>query len=102
MLRQLSWLTILLGVVELSHIIPISKPSEGASGLTGIWRTFKPIIDVGKCKKCLLCWLYCPEAAIKRVGDDLMSVEVDYRYCKGCGICANECPFKAITMVREG
>ncbi|MEM0084773.1 MAG: 4Fe-4S binding protein [Candidatus Methanomethylicia archaeon] len=81
--------------------IQISKPIEGASGNTGIWRSFKPVIDYGKCKNCLLCWIYCPEAAIKRFGDDYMQLKIDYSYCKGCGICANECPFKAITMVRE-
>ncbi|HDO20941.1 MAG: 4Fe-4S binding protein [archaeon GB-1867-097] len=82
-------------------IIPVSKPEEGAAGLTGIWRSFKPIIDQEKCKHCLMCWLYCPEGAIERIGEDKLTVKINYDYCKGCGICADICPFKAITMVRE-
>ena len=66
---------------------------------TGIWRTTKPVIDRSKCTKCLLCWVYCPDMAIKRKEDD--SVEIDYDYCKGCGICAETCPTKAISMVEE-
>ncbi len=87
--------------IEKLPLTPLSKPTRGAVGLTGIWRSFKPVIDQSKCRHCLLCWLYCPEGAIKRVGEDLMSVEVDYDYCKGCGVCANECPAKAIEMVLE-
>ncbi len=79
----------------------ISKPTRGAVGKTGFWRSFKPVIDQSKCVHCLQCWLYCPEGAIKRTGSNLMTVEVDYEYCKGCGICANECPVKAIKMVLE-
>ena len=67
---------------------------------TGGWRALKTVLDQSKCIKCLLCWFYCPEPAIKRHEDD--SVEIDYDYCKGCGICANECPVKAIAMVEEG
>jgi len=63
------------------------------------WRTFRPAIDLDMCKKCLICWLLCPDGAIDKSGDRL---EIDYDYCKGCGICAYECPVKAITMVKEG
>ncbi|MEM1508464.1 MAG: 4Fe-4S dicluster-binding protein [Thermofilaceae archaeon] len=80
-------------------ITAIACPAKGSAGKTGLWRTERPVIDRSKCLKCLVCWLYCPEAAIIRDGDD--SVEVDYEYCKGCGICANECPVKCITMVPE-
>ncbi len=65
---------------------------------TGNWRVEKPVIDYEKCIKCLICWLYCPEPAILRVGD---GVKIDYDYCKGCGICAEECPKDAISMVPE-
>jgi pyruvate ferredoxin oxidoreductase delta subunit len=65
---------------------------------TGNWRVEKPVIDYGKCVKCLICWLYCPEPAITRRG---IEVKIDYDYCKGCGICAEECPTKAISMVPE-
>jgi pyruvate ferredoxin oxidoreductase delta subunit len=66
---------------------------------TGVWRIEKPIIDQSKCTKCLLCWIYCPDMAVKRI--DSGSVEIDYEFCKGCGICAEVCPPKAIKMVEE-
>ena len=67
---------------------------------TGNWRALRPVYDRSKCVQCLLCWVHCPEPAIKRLEDD--TIEIDYDYCKGCGICSNVCPTKAITMVREG
>lgn len=78
----------------------ISRPMVGAAGKTGTWRDQRPVMDKAKCKKCLRCWIFCPEGAIDRKDDN--SVEIDYVYCKGCGVCVKECPFKAIVMVREG
>lgn len=78
----------------------ISYPKEGAMGKTGSWRVFRPVLDKEKCVKCLRCWIFCPEGAIKRNEDG--SVEINYEYCKGCGVCKNQCPVKAIKMVREG
>ncbi|RQD78395.1 MAG: pyruvate ferredoxin oxidoreductase [Candidatus Syntrophonatronum acetioxidans] len=75
---------------------PISYPMRGACGLTGSWRSQRPILDKSLCNGCLICWLYCPEAAISR--DDL---SIDYNFCKGCGICAVECTKNAIKMVKE-
>ena len=65
---------------------------------TGDWKTERPILDKGKCNKCGLCWLFCPDAAIKPVGE---YYEPDLYYCKGCGICAKVCPKDAITMTEE-
>jgi pyruvate ferredoxin oxidoreductase delta subunit len=65
---------------------------------TGDWRAFRPVVDVKKCANCLICWIYCPDIAIKR-GEK--HVEIDYDFCKGCGICSAECPVKAIAMVEE-
>lgn len=76
----------------------ISEAGSSALYKTGAWRSFKPVIDKAKCTKCLICWIYCPDMAVKRVGD---GVEIDYEYCKGCGICAAECPVKAIRMEEE-
>jgi len=67
---------------------------------TGDWRSQRPVYDKEKCTKCGLCYLYCPDAAIKRVGEG--HIEIDYYFCKGCGICSVECPVDAITMVKEG
>ena len=79
-------------------ITTLSSPTVGVDK-TGFWRTFRPILDYSKCTRCVLCWIYCPDAAITRQEDD--SPKIDYDYCKGCVICANECPVKAIKMVRE-
>jgi len=72
---------------------------------TGDWRSERPVIDHGKCTKCLFCYIYCPEMAIKvhwtSDGSKPEKVEVDYNFCKGCGICANVCPVKAINMELE-
>jgi len=80
-------------------VTPLSSPTVGSMGKTGFWRTFRPIIDLSKCNRCLLCWVFCPEACIKRGKDD--TPEIDYDYCKGCGICAHECRLGAIRMERE-
>ena len=81
-----------------------SRLCKGEGGRTGDWRTFRPEIDHGKCTpsrnqrpSCFICWLYCPDAVVKRS----IPVEIDLEYCKGCGICAEECPTKAIRMVEE-
>jgi pyruvate ferredoxin oxidoreductase delta subunit len=74
------------------------EPGSAMKYKTGDWRAFKPNVDQGKCINCLLCWIFCPDAAIVRKEK---FVDVNYDYCKGCGICANECPVKAITMTEE-
>ncbi len=66
--------------------------------LTGYWRVMRPVIDIAKCKKCTLCWKFCPDAVITLV-DGIPTI--DLRYCKGCGICAQECPSKCIVMIKE-
>lgn len=62
-------------------------------------RTQKPALDTEKCTKCALCYLYCPDAAIKLRDDGFYESDTDY--CKGCGVCARECWFGAITMMEE-
>ena len=73
----------------------MSSPVIGASGKTGSWRVFKPVVDKEKCNACGICAMFCPDAAISE------ELEVDLDFCKGCGICAQECPKKAISMERE-
>ncbi len=80
-------------------LIPASKPSEGAAGRTGLWRTFRPVVNLDKCIGCRLCWFYCPDNAITVRGDG--KVEINYDWCKGCLICFHECPVKAIDRVVE-
>lgn len=79
-----------------------SEMPLGPSAQSGIlvssnadWRIEKPIVDKKKCKKCLICWVLCPEGVIDK------EIDIDYNFCKGCGICARECPKIAISMVRE-
>jgi pyruvate ferredoxin oxidoreductase gamma subunit len=66
---------------------------------TGNWRTERPVIDLAKCKRCFLCYLYCPEAALQLDTDNFP--HVDYDHCKGCMICYEECPTDAITRRTE-
>jgi len=85
------------------EVIPLSKPKVGVSGNTGKWRTEKPVLNEERCTNCLLCWIFCPEGAIKtkRVDGKVTGIMIDYDYCKGCGVCANVCARKAIRMEEE-
>jgi pyruvate ferredoxin oxidoreductase gamma subunit len=66
---------------------------------TGNWRSERPVIDLAKCKRCFLCYLYCPEAAMQL--DEQNFPHVDYDHCKGCMICYEECPTDAISRRAE-
>ena len=85
---------------ELPPAMIIDDPGNASEVETGTWRAIKPVLDISKCIKCLICWVYCPDDAIIRLEDDY--VKIEYYHCKGCGICSNECPTKAITMTEEG
>lgn len=82
--------------IEVDYLI--SKQKVGAAGKTGLWRTFKPVVDKNACKLCNVCILYCPENVIEVVDKELT---IDYEYCKGCGVCSNVCISNAIKMVEE-
>jgi pyruvate ferredoxin oxidoreductase delta subunit len=77
----------------------IDKPGNSIYILTGSWRSSKPVVDLSKCIKCLICWVDCPDNSIIRLDNDY--VDIDYDHCKGCGICAQVCPTNAIEMVEE-
>ncbi len=57
---------------------------------TGTWRSLRPVHDMEHCTHCMICWVYCPDAAI--VVEDGRWVRFDLDHCKGCGICAKVCP----------
>lgn len=77
----------------------VTEPGNACQYRTGDWRSRRPVFDLSKCTKCGLCYVYCPDAAIKRKEDGFY--EPDLFYCKGCGICAAECPKDVITMIEE-
>jgi Pyruvate/2-oxoacid:ferredoxin oxidoreductase delta subunit len=52
----------------------------------------------GTCIRCDNCVTYCPDLAVKRVGDGYV-VLTDF--CKGCGICVKECPTGSMKMTEE-
>lgn len=80
----------------------ITQGGTARDYITGGWRSERPVWDAEKCTNCLICWVYCPDGAIK-LNEEGKVIGVDYDYCKGCGICAQECPpkVKAYTMVQE-
>jgi 2-oxoacid:acceptor oxidoreductase delta subunit (pyruvate/2-ketoisovalerate family) len=74
---------------------------EAVQPTTGEWRTgLKPAVDLGLCVDCLLCWLYCPDSAVRLDGGAFSGFDLDY--CKGCELCAVVCPTGAIEMVPDG
>ncbi|MHB1000300.1 MAG: 4Fe-4S binding protein [Armatimonadota bacterium] len=86
--------------LPIGGLITEAGSSEGY--ITGGWRAMRPVWDAGKCIHCLICWVYCPDSAVK-VNAESKITGIDYDHCKGCGICAEECPpkVKAYTMVPE-
>lgn len=83
--------------------LPIGGVIKEAGGSkkykTGDWRINRPVFDPEKCSQCMLCVIYCPDAAIALKEGKV--VGVDYEHCKGCGICATECPQDALIMHSE-
>lgn len=67
---------------------------------TGSWRTGqKPVVSLGSCIDCLLCWVYCPDDAI--ITDGRVLLGFNYGYCKACELCVKACPTGAISVVPE-
>jgi pyruvate ferredoxin oxidoreductase delta subunit len=83
--------------LEVGNIV--KEAGSASARKTGDWRTERPVLDKEKCTKCALCWLNCPDAAIKSTEEGYYEADLDY--CKGCGICAEVCPVEAITMTQE-
>jgi len=81
-------------------LTPITSVPSTANK-TGLWRTFKPVIDYEKCIKCYICWKFCPDVSVI-VEDEDSYPEINYEYCKGCGICASVCPVNARVIRKAG
>lgn len=82
----------------------IAAPAVSAAGTSALrttagWRVWRPVIDLERCTRCFLCFVLCPEGAIRLDADD--RPVVDYAHCKGCLVCVEECPPDAIAQVRE-
>ena len=68
------------------HELGATIPEAGNSihNETGGWRSQRPEFHPEKCDGCMLCFFYCPDAAVI-VGDDDRAVGMDEAHCKGCG-----------------
>lgn len=84
---------------ELTCGAEIYEPATSRLVNTGEWRVLTPVINMEKCKHCMLCVPFCPDVCIP-VKEGKRG-ETDLFYCKGCGVCAKICPFGAITMELE-
>ena len=74
----------------------ILKDGNSVEFKTGAWKSRYPSHSKEKCKNCMMCIPFCPEACIKQENNILTDIDLDY--CKGCGVCAKVCPFNAIEM----
>jgi 2-oxoacid:acceptor oxidoreductase delta subunit (pyruvate/2-ketoisovalerate family) len=87
---------------ELTPGAIVKEPGSAVKNQTGSWRTFRPVIDEGKCVKCGICEMYCPDRTIRVVGTgNNRKAVIDYVHCKGCMICAEMCTKGAIRTERE-
>lgn len=78
----------------------VVTPCEDERPRTGSYRTgLRPEVDMSKCVNCLLCWVYCPDNAVRQETGRFTHIDLDF--CKGCEICAEVCPTQAIEMVSE-
>ena len=67
---------------------------------TGLWRTFRPVINHNLCNKCWwICSTFCPDGVIEV--DENHSPHIDYDHCKGCMVCVAQCPPHAIASIPE-
>jgi pyruvate ferredoxin oxidoreductase gamma subunit len=67
---------------------------------TGLWRTLRPVIDHGRCKRCWwMCTTFCPDSAMSIDAEGYP--EIDYDHCKGCLICYAQCHNHAIEAIPE-
>lgn len=90
--NELTWKDLEIGCI-------VTEPGSTREYRTGDWRSQRPTYDFGKCIKCGICQLYCPEGCIGQNAEGYF--QANLFWCKGCGICSKECPTKVISMVNE-
>ena len=84
---------------SLSDLPPMAMSLRSmAANPAGSWRNLRPVIAVAACTGCMICWKFCPDAAVE-IKEDKPYINLDF--CKGCGICAEECPKKCIALIEE-
>ncbi len=89
---QMTWKDLAVGCV-------VENAGNADTYKSGDWRSMRPIWDKDRCIKCGVCYIFCPDMAIKETEDGYF--EADLFYCKGCGICVRECVTGAIRLVEE-
>ena len=89
---QMTWKDLTVGCV-------VEDAGNADTYKSGDWRSMRPIWDKDRCIKCGVCYIFCPDMAIKETEDGYF--EADLFYCKGCGICVRECVTGAIRLVEE-
>lgn len=77
----------------------IFVPGNATARHTGSWRMEEPVIDMDACTRCSLCYVLCPDGAIRLDEDGYP--HIDYEHCKGCMICREVCPPKVIATKKE-
>jgi pyruvate ferredoxin oxidoreductase gamma subunit len=93
------WVTLPVEGAEVSAPA-IHRPLTSLAARTGLWRTLRPVIDYGRCRRCWwVCSGYCPDGAIAVEADG--TPRIDYEHCKGCLVCLAQCPPHAIEAVPE-
>ena len=90
--EELSWRDLEVGCV-------VSDPGNASQYKTGDWRSMRPVVNKANCIRCGICYIFCPDMAIRKTEEGYF--EADLYYCKGCGICEQECFTRCITMVPE-
>lgn len=55
-----------------------------------------PVIDLDKCRGCMMCAEVCPTRAIWADWDNRKVAVIDQSDCIGCTMCKRNCPFEAI------
>lgn len=90
-----------------SKILPLRERVSGFGEVEGGLSQTSVLVEASRCMSCGICngcdncWLFCPDLAISRNGQERGSYNINYEYCKGCGICVEECPRAAMAVEEE-
>ncbi len=90
--EELGWRDLEVGCV-------VVNPGNASQYKTGDWRSMRPVVNKANCIRCGICYIFCPDMAIRKTEEGYF--EADLYYCKGCGICEQECFTRCISMVPE-